>query len=97
MDASVGMSVALPREIAEPEVPNPLHWSRFIRQRRIELGLRQDQLADLSGVSVRTVSAVESGKPTVRLDVLVAILDTLGVHLWVSTPAGANASVTASR
>jgi y4mF family transcriptional regulator len=71
-------------------------WAAFIRARRRELGLRQDELADLAGVSTRTISAVEAGKPTVRLDVLLAVFDTLGLQLAVSTPSGETAVVTSS-
>jgi y4mF family transcriptional regulator len=52
-----------------------------VRARRGVLGLRQDELADLSGVSVRFVRALEHGKPTVRLDKVAAVLDALGLEL----------------
>jgi y4mF family transcriptional regulator len=52
-----------------------------VRARRGALGLRQDELADLSGVSVRFVRALEHGKPTVRLDKVAAVLDALGLEL----------------
>jgi transcriptional regulator with XRE-family HTH domain len=47
------------------------------------LGLRQDELAALAGVSVRSVHAVEASKPTVRLDVLVALASALGLRLEI--------------
>ncbi|MGF1661763.1 MAG: helix-turn-helix transcriptional regulator [Kineosporiaceae bacterium] len=52
-----------------------------VKARRSALGLRQDELADLSGVSVRFVRALEHGKPTVRLDKVAAVLDALGLEL----------------
>lgn len=52
-----------------------------VRDRRRSLGLRQEELADLAGVSERFVFAVETGKETVRLDKLVALLNALGLHL----------------
>lgn len=55
---------------------------RVIRRRRA-LGLRQEDLADLAGVSVRFVQFVESGKASVRLDKLTAVLDVLGLRLTV--------------
>ncbi len=54
-----------------------------VRMRRRDLGLRQDEAADLAGVSERFIREVESGKPTVRLDKLVALLDALGLQLDV--------------
>jgi len=52
-----------------------------VRARRRELGLRQDDLADLAGVSERFVFALENGKQTVQLDKVLAVLNALGLHL----------------
>ena len=52
-----------------------------VRARRKSLGLTQDELAELAGASARFVRALEGGKATVRLDKLVAVLDTLGLEL----------------
>lgn len=49
--------------------------------RRKELRLRQRDLAALAGVSERFVRELESGKPTVRLDALEAVLEALGLEL----------------
>lgn len=54
-----------------------------VRARRRQLGLRQDEAAELAGVSERFVFAVESGKDSVRLDKLTALLAALGLHLQV--------------
>ncbi len=54
------------------------------RSRRAELGLDQQELADLAGVSVRFIHALEHGKPTVRLDKLSSVLDVLGLELRVA-------------
>jgi y4mF family transcriptional regulator len=54
-----------------------------VRQRRKQLGLRQEDLADLAGVSLRFVQALEGGKPSVQLDHVRAVLDTLGLRLVV--------------
>ncbi|MGQ0463707.1 MAG: type II toxin-antitoxin system Y4mF family antitoxin [Sporichthyaceae bacterium] len=59
-----------------------------IRRRRRALRLTQDELADLAGCSRRTVSAVETGKATVRLDVVVALLEVLGLRLRVEVGRG---------
>jgi HTH-type transcriptional regulator / antitoxin HipB len=54
-----------------------------VRQRRAELGLRQDELADLAGVSTRFVHTLEAGKPTVQLDRVTAVLEVLGLELAI--------------
>lgn len=54
-----------------------------VRERRRELGLRQDELADLAGVSTRFVHALEAGKPTVQMDRVAAVLEVLGLRLDV--------------
>lgn len=54
-----------------------------VRDRRRALALTQQDLADLAGVSERFVRFVEQGKPSIRLDVLTAVLDALGLELDV--------------
>jgi y4mF family transcriptional regulator len=52
-----------------------------VRARRRELGLRQDEAADLAGVSERFVFALENGKTSLQLDKVTALLSALGLHL----------------
>jgi y4mF family transcriptional regulator len=52
-----------------------------VRLRRRYLKLRQDELADLAGVSERFVYALENGKLSVQLDKVTAVLAALGLHL----------------
>ncbi len=56
-----------------------------VRARRAALGLTQQDLADLAGVSERFVRFVEQGKPSVQLDSLLAVLNTLGLELRLVT------------
>jgi HTH-type transcriptional regulator / antitoxin HipB len=56
-----------------------------VRTRRSALRLTQHDLAQLAGVSERFVRFVEQGKPSVQLDSLVAVLDTLGLELKVAS------------
>jgi y4mF family transcriptional regulator len=72
--------------VMEPTAENPrertdLAWA--VRERRRQLRLRQEDLADLAGVSLRFVQALEAGKPSVQLDRVRAVLDTLGLRLVV--------------
>ena len=52
-----------------------------IRGRRRAQSLRIDDAASLSGVSVDLLSRLENGKGSVRLDKLLAVLDSLGLAL----------------
>lgn len=54
---------------------------RTIAARRKKLGVSQEELASLAGVSVRVLSSLERGKPTVRLDIVIPVLDALGLEL----------------
>ncbi|MGM9472002.1 helix-turn-helix transcriptional regulator [Pseudarthrobacter sp. YS3] len=56
-----------------------------VRARRVRLGLTQQDLADMAGVSERFVRFVEQGKPSVQLDSLTAVLETLGLELRLGT------------
>lgn len=60
------------------------HVARQVRDRRKSLRLTQDDLADLARCSPRFVRALEAGKPTVRLDKLLDVLDVLGLELLVT-------------
>ncbi|QZA16579.1 helix-turn-helix domain-containing protein [Mycobacterium malmoense] len=52
--------------------------------RRLQLGLTQQLLADLSGVSRYSVQALEYGTGSVKLASLVEIAETLGLRLEVN-------------
>ena len=52
-----------------------------VRARRRGQALRIDDAASLSGVSVDLLSRLENGKGSVRLDKLLAVLDSLGLAL----------------
>jgi HTH-type transcriptional regulator/antitoxin HipB len=56
-----------------------------VRARRLQLGLTQHDLADMAGVSERFVRFVEQGKPSVQLDSLTTLLETLGLELRLGT------------
>ena len=56
-----------------------------VRARRAVLRLSQQDVADMAGVSERFVRFVEQGKPSVQLDSLLAVLETLGLELRLST------------
>lgn len=45
------------------------------------LGLVQSDLANISGVSIRTIQLVEGGKANPSIDTLIQIADPLGLRL----------------
>lgn len=59
-----------------------------VRARRRALGLTQQDLAELAGVSERFIRFVEQAKPSIQLDTLEAVLTALGLELDV-VPRGA--------
>jgi y4mF family transcriptional regulator len=57
-----------------------------VRQVRLAHGLRQDQVAAVAGVGLRFLVELERGKPTVRLDKVLAVLSALGCRLDITPP-----------
>ncbi|GAC1441322.1 MAG: hypothetical protein NVSMB55_08780 [Mycobacteriales bacterium] len=55
-----------------------------LRDRRRDLRLTQQDVADLAEVSVRFLHELERGKPGVRFDKLLAVLRALGLHLQLA-------------
>ena len=62
--------------------------SKRITQIRKEAGLTQKELAYRVGVGLRFVRELEQGKPTVRMDKVLEVLDFLGYHIGVEKNAG---------
>jgi y4mF family transcriptional regulator len=52
-----------------------------VRRRRKQLRLTQHQLAELAQCGPDFLYDLERGKPTVRLDKLVTVLETMGLRL----------------
>ncbi|PHR42492.1 MAG: transcriptional regulator [Fluviicola sp.] len=68
-----------------------MHFESIIKQlkdRREELQVTQETLADISGVGLRTLKQFESGKGNPTLETLTKLTDALGmeVHLQIKTP-----------
>lgn len=53
----------------------------IIKQRRLILGITQQDLADFSGVGLRTIRQIEAGKGNPSIETLSKILDVLGVEI----------------
>lgn len=52
-----------------------------IKARRTVLKIRQQELADLAGVSINTVVAIERGTGNPRIETLVSVCDVLGLQI----------------
>ncbi|TVR84974.1 MAG: XRE family transcriptional regulator [Saprospirales bacterium] len=68
-----------------------MHFERIIKQikqRRADLNVTQEMLAEISGVGLRTLKQFESGKGNPTLKTLSGLVDALGmeVGLKVKTP-----------
>lgn len=54
---------------------------QYIKARRQELGVNQQTLSDLCGISINTILAVERGNGNPSLETLQRIVSTLGLEL----------------
>ena len=52
-----------------------------VKERRLLLGITQQDLADISGVGLRTIKEIETGKGNPSVNTLSKILDVLGMEL----------------
>ena len=75
------MTSSIPIQPALLRVTDASSLGPAIRSRRRAQSLRIDDAASLSGVSVDLLSRLENGKGSVRLDKLLAVLDSLGLVL----------------
>ncbi len=55
-----------------------------IKERRKELGINQQELADLAAVGINSLVAIERGKGNPSMKTLLRILDVLGLEIKLS-------------
>jgi HTH-type transcriptional regulator / antitoxin HipB len=65
-------------------INTPAVLGHVVREARKQLGLTQPRLALAAGVGVRFIVELESGKPTVRLETMLRVLNALGGTLAVT-------------
>lgn len=65
-------------------IRSPEQLGGALRAGRKQLGLTQPQLALAAGVGVRFIVDLEAGKPTVRLESVLRVIDALGGALQLS-------------
>lgn len=61
---------------------------QVLRAARKQLSLTQSQLALAAGVGVRFIVDLEAGKPTLRLETVLRVIDALGGEINLSGLAG---------
>ena len=59
-------------------IKSPQQLGAALRAARKQLGLTQPKLALAAGVGVRFIVDLEAGKPTLRLDTVLRVIDALG-------------------
>lgn len=79
---------ALPRSARPPSaaptrVRTPAEVGAVVRASRVEQGVDQVTTAGLSGVGVRFLGELERGKSTVRLALVLQVLERLGLDVWI--------------
>jgi transcriptional regulator with XRE-family HTH domain len=57
--------------------------TKKIKQRREELGISQEHLAEVASVSLRTLKAIESGKSNPTFLSITKIADVLGLEIKI--------------
>lgn len=77
------MAVSLPRRRTGRRTGNLAAAGELVRERRLQLGLTQVDVADLSGVGLSSVRALEAGKESVGLAIALDVLAALGLGLGI--------------
>ncbi len=57
--------------------------SQYIKQKRKQYGLTQEDLSLKAGVGLRLIREIEQGKTTMRMDKVQQILDLFGARLTI--------------
>ena len=66
------------------EIMDQREIGNAVKERRKKLGVNQQTLADLAGVAVNTVVAIERGEGNPQLSTLLTILDILGLQMDIN-------------
>ena len=65
-------------------IRSPQQLGAALRAARKQLGLTQPRLALAAGVGVRFIVDLEAGKPTLRLENILRVIDALGGEIQLS-------------
>lgn len=62
---------------------NKVNIGHIILKRRNSLSLKQEDLAEMTGVTSKTIYLIESGNGNPSIDTLTKLLDTLGLEITI--------------
>ena len=65
-------------------IRTPGDLGTFVREARRQGGTDQVTAAGLAGVGVRFLGELERGKPTLRVGLVLQVLDRLGFEVWIA-------------
>ena len=74
------------------KVTTPKDLGAMVRAVRREAGIDQAKAAGLAGVGTRFLGDVERGKPTLRLGLVLQVLERLGLELTIARRTGGRRS-----
>ena len=77
----MGKAAAMPPTYITQYIVNMKTLGEQIKVRRTVLKIRQQELADLAGVSINTVVAIERGTGNPSIKTLVSVCDVLGLQI----------------
>ncbi|MGE5457976.1 MAG: helix-turn-helix domain-containing protein [Methanococcaceae archaeon] len=62
---------------------NKTELAGIIRKRRADLKITQSDLAEITGIGVRTLKRIENGEGNITLEVLTKVLGVLGLKIEI--------------
>lgn len=62
----------------------------LIRETRRSLGMRQDELASVAGLSTRSLSNIENGKASAHIGLVLNTLSVLDIKMTLTPPSESN-------
>jgi y4mF family transcriptional regulator len=74
-----------PRPAARRHVSSTADLGALVRERRLEIGLTQQDLADAAGTGRRFISELEGGKATLEFGRIIQVCRILGIDLFAMT------------
>jgi y4mF family transcriptional regulator len=77
------MTKVQPIENVSRRVADPAQLGQKLRATRKTQGFTQQQLSGLAGLGGRYLSDLENGKPTAQLGKALAVLELLGLDVWL--------------
>jgi len=68
------------------DLANFRRLGRIVQFHRKQAGLSRSQLAEIAAIGKTVIYDIEKGKPTIRLDTLLKLIETLNISLYMDGP-----------